>query len=62
MDISRVIAESKTDIKALNVRVGKNDVVTFSVSFEVDDTTGLNYLCSKIRQVEGVLDIDRTKG
>ncbi len=62
VDISRVIAESKTDIKALNVRVGKNDVVTFSVSFEVDDTTGLNYLCSKIRQVEGVLDIDRTKG
>ncbi len=62
VDISRVIAESKTDIKALNVRVGKNEVVTFSVSFDVDDTNELNYLNSKIRQVEGVLDIDRTKG
>ena len=62
VDISKVLTERKIDIKSLNARVSKHGTGTFEVAFEVDNTEELKVLASKLRQVEGVIDIERTKG
>ena len=37
-------------------------MATITMSFEVPDKSVLNYLIEKIRQVESVIDIERTTG
>ena len=62
VDISRMLTESKINIKSFNVRVSKQNIATFDVAFEVDNTEALMGLTARLRQIEGVIDIERTKG
>ena len=62
VDISRMLTESKVNIKSFNVRVSKQQIATFDVSFEVNDTEELKSLNEKLRQIDGIIDIERTKG
>ncbi len=63
VDVSKVFTERKIDIKSLNARNNKQgDKTTIIVSFDAHDVEELNFLMSKLRQVEGVLSIERTTG
>ena len=62
MDVSKLFAEWKIDIKSINSRCAKNGKATISLGFEVEGKEELNILVSKIRQIEGVIDIERAKG
>ena len=62
VDISRMLTESKVNIKSFNVRVSKQQIATFDVSFEVNNTEELKGLNEKLRQIDGIIDIERTKG
>lgn len=62
VDITKIFTERKIDIQSVNSRTSKQGTVTIAMSFEVADRNTLNSLIEKIRQVESVLDIERTTG
>ena len=63
MEVTRVFTERQIDIKSVNARINKQgDRTTIVVSFDTHGVEELNYLMAKIRQVEGVLNIERTTG
>ena len=62
VDISQVFTERQIDITSLNVRTSKQGKATIMMSFDIHGIEELNKLSDKLRQIEGVLDIERTKG
>ena len=61
-DISKVFTEKQIDITSMNVRTSKQGKATIIMTFDIHGTDELNRLTDKIRQIEGVLDIERTTG
>ena len=63
VDVSRIFTERQIDLKTMNARTNKQgDKATVIVSFNTRGVEELNYLMSKLRQIEGVYDIERTTG
>ena len=61
-DISKVFTEKQIDITSMNVRTSKQGKATIIMTFDIHGTEELNRLTDRIRQIEGVLDIERTAG
>lgn len=61
-DISKVFTEKQIDITSMNVRTSKQGKATIIMTFDIHGTEELNRLADKIRQIEGVMDIERTSG
>ena len=62
VDISKIFTERKIDLRSINSRTTKQERATISMSFNVCSKQELNSLIEKIRQVESVLDVERTTG
>ncbi len=62
VDISKVFMEKKIDMNAVNVRTSKQGTATIDVGFQVNNTDELSMVVDKLRQVPGVIDIERAKG
>ena len=62
MDLSKVFTEAKIDVKSMNVRTSKKGTATIDMGFIVQGREELNTVIEKLRQVESVLDIERTTG
>ncbi len=62
LDVSRVFTENKMEVTSMTVRTSKQGVTTFTASFEVRGVEQLNTLIGKLKQIEGVIDIERTTG
>ena len=62
VDITRIFTERKIDVTSVNTRTNRQGLATIAMSFEVSDKDVLNYLIEKIRQVESVVDVERTTG
>ncbi|MDD6571387.1 MAG: bifunctional (p)ppGpp synthetase/guanosine-3',5'-bis(diphosphate) 3'-pyrophosphohydrolase [Thermoflexaceae bacterium] len=62
VDITKVLTERNISVTAMNCRINKQDKATILISFDVSSTEELKTLVDKIRNVEGVLDIERTRG
>ncbi|HHU73788.1 MAG TPA: bifunctional (p)ppGpp synthetase/guanosine-3',5'-bis(diphosphate) 3'-pyrophosphohydrolase [Clostridiales bacterium] len=62
VDVSRVFTENKIDVTSMNVRTSKQGTATISVGFEINGVGQLNDIIAKIRNVESVIDIERTAG
>lgn len=62
VDISKILTERKIDVRSINSRTNKQEKATISMSFEVRSKEELQSLIEKIRQVESVLDVERTTG
>ena len=62
VDVSKVLTENKIDVTSMNVRTSKQGTATISVGFDIGSKEQLNEIISKIRNVESVLDIERTAG
>ncbi len=62
VDISKVFTEKQIDITSLNVRTSKQGKATIVMTFDIHGIEELNRLTDKLRQIEGVLDIERTAG
>ena len=59
-DISKVFTETQIDITSMNVRTSKQGRATIIMTFDIHGTEELNRITDKIRQIDGVLDIQRT--
>ncbi len=62
MEISRIFTEDDLDVRSLNVRTSKQGTATIEAGFIVSSRDQLDTVIKKMRQVEGVLDIERTSG
>jgi len=62
LDVSRIITEEKVEVTSMTVRTSKQNVTTITVSFEVRGVEQLSALIAKMKQIEGVMDIQRTTG
>ena len=62
VDISKIFTEREIDIKAMSSRVNKQGKATITMSFDIHGIEELNNLMAKLRQIDGVLDIERTTG
>ena len=61
-DLSKIFTEKKLDVISMNVRTNKQGMGTISVEFETHGREELNRTIDKIRQVESIIDIERTTG
>ena len=61
-DITKVFMESEIPIRKIEGRVSKQGRSTINVQFGVKSKVEMNTLISKIRSIDGVIDIERTQG
>ena len=62
VDISKVFTERQIDITSMNVRTSKQGKATIIMTFDIHGIEELTRLIDKLRQIEGILDIERTAG
>lgn len=62
VDISKIFTEAKLDVTSMNCRTSKQGTATIAISFDIRGREELNRTIDRIRQVESVIDIERTTG
>ena len=62
LDVSKVFTEEKIDVKSMNTRTSKKGTATMEMGFVVHGRDELNRVIGKLRQIENVIDIERTTG
>ncbi len=62
VDITKIFTERKIDVAMVNSRTNKQGMATIEIEFETRGKEELRMLVEKIRQVESVIDIERTTG
>ena len=62
VDISRVFTEREIDINAIHSKTSRQGVATIDVSFSTKGREELTSVITKLRQIESVIDIERTTG
>lgn len=62
VDITKVFTESQIDINGVNSSTSKQGIATITIAFGTKGKDELTSLVDKIRQVESVIDIERTRG
>ncbi len=60
VDISKTLTERNIDVTAMNVRTSKQGTATITISFDISSVEELNRIIDKLRQIESVLDIERS--
>ena len=62
VDISKVFTERGIDINAIHSKTNKQGIATIDVSFNIKGKSELTSLVEKLRQIDSVIDIERTTG
>ena len=62
VDLTRTFTERGIDINSIHSKTSKQGIATISISFETKGKEQVNVLIKKLRQVESVIDIERTTG
>ena len=62
VELSKVFTERSIDILSMNSRISNNGTATIQMSFDITGVEELNKIVEKVRQIDGVLDIERTTG
>ena len=58
----RYLPKQKIDVKSMNARTSKKGTATMEMGFVVHGREELNRVIGKLRQIENVIDIERTTG
>ncbi|MBQ9390599.1 MAG: bifunctional (p)ppGpp synthetase/guanosine-3',5'-bis(diphosphate) 3'-pyrophosphohydrolase [Lachnospiraceae bacterium] len=62
VEVSKIFSEAEIDIISIHSNTNKKDIATITVGFEVKTKEMLERVCSKLKNIEGVIDIERTTG
>ena len=62
MEVTKIFTENGVDVKSMNIRTNKQGMATIETGFIVHGRSELEKVISKLRQLEGVIDIERTTG
>jgi GTP pyrophosphokinase len=61
-DLSHILSERNIDVRSINSRTSKQGIATITISFEITSVSALNKVIDKMRQVESIISIERTRG
>ena len=61
LEITKVFTEMKIDVKSMNIRTSKQGIATINVGFAICGVEALHEVTKKVRQIEGIKDIQRTQ-
>ncbi len=61
-DLSKTFTEKNINIISLNTRTNKQGLVTMQTSFEIKSREELSRVVEKLRQIDSIIDIERTNG
>ncbi|MDD6038251.1 MAG: bifunctional (p)ppGpp synthetase/guanosine-3',5'-bis(diphosphate) 3'-pyrophosphohydrolase [bacterium] len=62
VDLTRTFTERGIDINSIHSKTNKQNVATIAISFQTKSKEQLNALIEKLRQIESIIDIERTTG
>ena len=62
VDVSRVFTESNLNIMGLHTKTSKQGIATMDISFNIRTREQIVKLVEKLRQIDSVIDIERTTG
>ena len=62
VDLSKIFTERKIDVTSMNVRTSRQGAATIEMGFSVYCREELKELLNKIRQVNNVNEVERSKG
>jgi len=62
VDITKIFTEREIDIRSIHSKTSKQGIATIDLSFLVKNRSELDDICSKIRQIESIIDIQRASG
>ncbi|WP_010247901.1 RelA/SpoT family protein [Acetivibrio cellulolyticus] len=61
MEITNVIGESKIPLKAINARTTKDQIAVMNLTMEITNTEQLEKIIKKLKKVDGVFEVTRSK-
>ncbi len=62
VDVTKVLTEHQIDIDSVHSSTSKQGIATITLAFRTKGKDELNSLVEKLRQVESIIDIERTRG
>ena len=62
VDISKIFTERKIDMTSVTSRISRQGLATLALEFQISGIPELNSLLEKIRQVDSVIDVQRSTG
>ena len=62
VDLTRTFTERDIDIEAIHSKTSKQGVATITISFGINGKGQLSSLVEKIRQIPGIIDVERSRG
>ncbi len=62
VDVTRTLTEKGIDIVGFDSHTSKDGTATLNISFEISGTGELRSIIERLRQVDGVIDVERTSG
>ena len=61
-DVSRALTEKNVDILGVNTRTSKQGLATMHITFEIKSRSELDRIIEKVRNVESVIEVERSTG
>ncbi|NJD02477.1 MAG: bifunctional (p)ppGpp synthetase/guanosine-3',5'-bis(diphosphate) 3'-pyrophosphohydrolase, partial [Ruminiclostridium sp.] len=61
MEVTNVIAEAKIHVKAINARTTKDQLVIINLTLEINDAEQLEKIIKKLKKVDSVFEVSRSK-
>jgi (p)ppGpp synthetase, RelA/SpoT family len=61
MEITNTIAEAKIHLKAINARTTRDQLVVINLTLEINDTEQLDKIIKKLKKVDSVFEVTRSK-
>ena len=62
VDITRIFTEKDIDIDSIHSKTSKQGIATISVKFGIKGKDQLRALVEKIKQIDGIIDVERPRG
>ena len=62
VDITRIFTERNININGINSKTSKQGIATIQISFNTKGKAQMNTMIEKLRQIENIIDIERTTG
>ena len=62
VEVARIFTESEINVTAMTSRSSKNHTATINVAFDIKGRSQLQKVIDKLRSLECVYDIERTRG
>ena len=62
VDISKIMSERGLDVLNMNLRINKQNIATIEMGFQISSKNELEKIIEKLKQIDNVTDIVRTRG